>query len=254
MEEREFMCVECGLVFKYKPIFFCGREIKLKYCENCVNFLSQQAEKQNNNATCLGLYGSANLPKAYASSKMEGLFKEYPHQTEAMSFDINNKKFPYLYGPPGTGKTFIATKLAYDFIEEFMMPVLFTTTQELKDIKFDRKKDFRDVLVGNELIILDDAGSSFINQMTVEILKEVMDNRLFNKKPIIITSNYDPVQLGKSLKDRLDSDSSNVICDSITDRVLELCVPIKVKGDSVRREMFVKEFQRNDPGKRKNKG
>lgn len=112
----------------------------------------------------------------------------------------------YIYGDNSSGKTHLACCVANELLDK-EYSVLVTSLSEIVNSTFIDKFFIERVgRVG--FLILDDLGQEFgarlyeagKNEYAENVLKEVLDRRLNNKKPIIITSNYKFEQLGTELK------------------------------------------------------
>jgi len=241
-DRRTANCLECGITIEYKAIVFAGREIKVNYCEKCVENLNNKLIEQKDSYQNINLFSSSNLPSLYNDLISNNLYEYYKHQDKGINFPIDSKKFPYMYGPPGTGKTFIASKIAYDCIIKYKYSVYFNSLAGFKDLKINDNHTYS-LIKAVDILVIDDIGNHTITKFVIEMLKDLLDNRITCNKRIIITSNYNPIELGDMLKSSIDEESYDIVCDAISDRVLELCKPIKVVGDSIRKLSFIKDME-----------
>ena len=136
-----------------------------------------------------------------------------------------------LYGTVGTGKTYAAACIANELINR-NVSVLMTNfarlTNELQG-KFEGRQEYIDNLNNYALLIIDDLGAERNSEYMQEIVFNIIDARYRSGLPFIITTNL-------SMNELMNTDS--IAHKRIYDRILERCYPIKVDGNSRRREKF----------------
>jgi DNA replication protein DnaC len=76
------------------------------------------------------------------------------------------------------------------------------------------------------LLVLDDLGVTRDTEYMTEQIYKLVDERYKSAKPMIVTTNVTPEQM-KSAK--------SIEWRRIYDRVLEMCLPVKVDGQSIRK-------------------
>lgn len=139
-----------------------------------------------------------------------------------------------LYGQPGTGKSFLSFAIANQLMEQ-MVPVIAISSigllNKIKDTYNRYGKEGEAEIIHSlnnaALLVLDDLGAENSTEWAKEKLYEIIDSRNRSKKPLIVTTNLSREQL----KEKLTS------LDGVTrtyDRLVEMCVPIEVKGPSRR--------------------
>lgn len=79
-----------------------------------------------------------------------------------------------------------------------------------------------------DLLIIDDLGAERNSEYATEIEFSVVDARYHSGKPLIITTNLSLV--------KMESETDAGKC-RIYDRILEMCVPMKMDGDSKREKL-----------------
>lgn len=107
-----------------------------------------------------------------------------------------------LVGQTGTGKTYLAASIAsaisqkgYDavFVSSFAMNNAFIEYHSL--FNGDRFKNMQ-TLMNAELLVIDDLGSEqLLKNITAEYLLNLINERLLNSAPFIITSNLSPLEI-----------------------------------------------------------
>ena len=123
------------------------------------------------------------------------------------SFDKVCRNLLFL-GNPGSGKTFLSCAIGTELIKTGHF-VLYTPIQDMLD-------DFEKVHFGKgdadtesykecDLLIIDDFGAEFKNSFSESVLYNIINDRLNEKKPMIISTNYDEDEIEDNYHDRLFS-------------------------------------------------
>ena len=134
-----------------------------------------------------------------------------------------------LWGGVGAGKSFFAGCIANALIEQ-EVPVLMTNfaeiINELMSWDIDKNEYIR-ALCRYSLLIIDDLGMERNTDFGLEQVYNVIDARWREQKPLLVTTNLTIEQL---------QNPPDLPHQRIYDRVCEICVPIKIHGDSMRKE------------------
>ena len=135
-----------------------------------------------------------------------------------------------LYGRNGTGKSFLAAAACNELIEGGH-DVHFTTfsriDQQTAAETRAEKKIYLDSLNEYALLVLDDLGAERSSDYMQELVFAVIDSRYASGKPMIITTNL-------SIQDLKSPQTAQQ--SRIYDRVLQICYPVQMSGDSIRRK------------------
>ena len=131
-----------------------------------------------------------------------------------------------LWGDVGTGKSYLAACIANALIEQ-EVAVCMTGLGEVIDHGFDVRSEYIRRLCSYPLLILDDFGMERDTRFGLETVCRVIDGRVMNAKPLIITTNLTLTELKKPD----DTDRARIF-----DRVLSMTVPIRFEGESLRRK------------------
>ena len=154
-------------------------------------------------------------------------------------------RLPYVYGKPGAGKSYLSIRFAYKLLYSGYPSVFFVCLSEFL-IKF---RDFSDTtkinsLLDPHILIMDDFCSHNITNYTVELLHAVIDHRLRNKKPTLITSNVAANKIADFMyKSGKRASVSKVMCEAIEDRIFDLCSLHSLDSDSIRLEKALKRIK-----------
>lgn len=145
-----------------------------------------------------------------------------------------------LWGDVGTGKTFYASCIANAVINQGM-PALVTNFGRLTNIiggTFEGKQNYIDSLNDFELLVIDDLGVERRSEYMQEMIYNIIDSRYRSGLPLIITTNLSLDEIKKP---------AEMAYTRIYDRVLEMCHPIQIAGNSRRRaEVRRTYFSMND--------
>lgn len=146
-----------------------------------------------------------------------------------------NGKGLLLYGDVGTGKTYLAACVVNALIDNGY-PCLMTNFSRLTNQiagMWDGKQEYIDSLSMFALIAIDDLGVERDTGYMNENVTTIIDSLYRAKVPMIITSNYTPKQL---------TDAAEIRKKRVYDRMLEVCHPVKVNGESRRKTKGRNEF------------
>ena len=147
--------------------------------------------------------------------------KRYVEAFDQMSADNIGIVFT---GEVGTGKTFYAACIANALIDKGILAV-FTSFSRIIRTGFDEYDAVLRVIERAGLLVIDDVGAERNTAFGWERAFDAVDARIKSKKPIIVTTNLTPDQLGKAedIRER-----------RIYDRILGACIIIPVTGQSIR--------------------
>lgn len=179
----------------------------------------------------------SGVPRAYWNdgvvSKFDGDQKALKQVSDYMSFlkeNISKGIGLYLYGPPGVGKTLLASNvvlhsLRYNVRAKFyyFTDVLNMFTDSWKNE--EAREEIESEIINSDLLVMDDIGKEYKSNKKLHesILDTVLRTRASNLKPIIITSNFDIL------------DMKETYGAGIVDLFKEHLVTIKVDGESYRK-------------------
>lgn len=137
-----------------------------------------------------------------------------------------------LWGPIGTGKSYLAGCIANALLEQEVTVKMTSFNTILNDLfEAEEKSEYIRAIAGYELLIIDDLGVERSREYVLENIFSVIDRRYRSRKPLIVTTN---LPLSK-LKTETDVDKKRIY-----DRILEMCIPLKVDGNS-RREAIAND-------------
>jgi DNA replication protein DnaC len=197
----------------------------------------------------LKLLEYSNLPTRY---KVDTKLKPHPKDREEfkwladykndIKYHIENGHGLYLWSPEkGNGKTTWASKLMLAYFNEIALEFDMTRSRGLyinvptfiEDVKesWDDKNlnqemtILKDRIRRADVVIWDDIGTEVPKEWILQLLYSFINYRYSNKLTQIFTSNCDLVDLAEQFKD-----------NRITDRIYEMCKPIRFYGGSRREQ------------------
>lgn len=152
--------------------------------------------------------------------------KEYVKNWDAMQ---NHNIGLLFWGKPGNGKTFAAACIANQLCENgfyVRMTTLGDYLTRFSAMSLNEKEQYFHSITQCDLLIIDDFGMERHTDYAQEQIFQVINKRYLAGKPLILTTNLNISQL-KTPVDMQD--------ERIFDRVLEMCVPVCFKGESLRK-------------------
>lgn len=134
----------------------------------------------------------------------------------------NPKNFLIYCGNPGVGKTFFCAALFEWALTTFKSFRYWNESELLKKVRSsmeEYKGDYLQalkLLIDDDLVIIDDLGSTGLNEWRKEIIFDAIDERYNSMLPTIITSNFSVQEFQKNFHERVCSrlfSSENIIID-----------------------------------------
>lgn len=143
---------------------------------------------------------------------------------------MKKKRMGYLlWGPIGTGKSYLARCVANALLDCGVTVKMMNFSGILNDLfAAEDKTEYIRCLMKYDLLIIDDLGAERNSEYATEIVFSVVDARYRSGKPLIITTNLSLVKM----KSETDAGKRRIY-----DRILEMCVPMKMDGDSKREKL-----------------
>lgn len=129
-----------------------------------------------------------------------------------------------LWGNTGNGKTYAAACIV-NYLIDMGIPAMITSFPRILNAGWD-KTQIAEELRYYRLLVIDDLGAERCSDYALETVYMIVDERYKAKKPLIVTTNLTLDELCKP---------KNMDYQRIYDRVLEMCVPVVFRGESIRR-------------------
>ena len=139
-----------------------------------------------------------------------------------------------LFGTVGTGKTYIAACIANALIDRGYTCLVTNFARLTNTINgmYDGKQEYIDGLDRFSLLVIDDLASERDTEYMNEIVTNIIDARYRSGKPMIVTTNL----TSEELKNPRD-----VRKQRIYSRLMEMCIPLEVKGIDRRKKKLIDE-------------
>lgn len=140
-----------------------------------------------------------------------------------------------LYGNVGTGKTFLSACIVNDLVD-IGYGCYFTSLPRLVNQISDasEKQKFIDHLNKYDLLVIDDLASERDTEYMNEMVQMVIDQRYQSGKPLIVTTNLTADEL---------KNPADVKKQRLFSRLLEMCIPVEIKGKDRRKEKLKMDYQ-----------
>lgn len=245
-------CVKCNRAIEAPSMKVAGIELDAVICgvcDDCYKSEMKKYEERKKTDKIDRLLQCSGIPKPHLKTSLSTIDKKWGTQNKIINYikywhpDKEDWKLPFLFGPPGTGKTILSYCLINKAIIEYQIEAIFSssttfmhTTREEFLAEYNKK-------IKAKILVLDDIGASMVTSWSLEALYTLLDTRLKNKLPTMITSNIDPTKLAESLINLSGKEAYRQICSSIGDRIFELCHLIKLGGTSIRLEKALEEYK-----------
>ena len=142
-----------------------------------------------------------------------------------------------MFGSVGVGKTYASACIANALIEQGIpcmvtnFPRLINTMESMRE----HREEFLDNLNEYDLLVIDDLASERKTEYMQEFVMQIIDSRNRSGLPIVVTTNLTADEL------KNPSDMQN---QRIYSRLLEMCVPIEVKGSDRRKVALKKDYNK----------
>lgn len=144
-----------------------------------------------------------------------------------------NSKALLLTGPVGTGKTHLAAAIANSLIDKLYSVYFGNVVDIMSFIKstYNKESSLTEEEAVNimtkevDLFIIDDLGKENSTNNTLALLYQLINRVYDNEKSLIITTNYNSIDLARKLGER---------GQAIVSRITEMCEPVIFQGEDWR--------------------
>ena len=135
------------------------------------------------------------------------------------------------FGDVGTGKSFAAACIVNALIDKGCRAKMTSPSAILAAAK---KWDGTEDWAAYDLLVLDDLMAERETTYAQEVIQQVVEARYLARKPLIVTSNL----TAEELKNPVDIRRARMFS-----RMLELCIPLEIKGSDRRKEALKNDFE-----------
>ena len=168
----------------------------------------------------------------HTNEKASGIAHRYAEKFSEM---LKRGKGLLFYGTVGTGKSFLAACITNDLIDRGY-PCLMTNfarlTNTLQGMR-EGRQEYLDGLSQYALLVIDDLAAERDTPYMQECVTNVIDARYRSGLPLIVTTNLTPEEL---------KHPAEMSRKRIHSRLLEMCVPVEIKGSDRRRAKAKQEW------------
>ena len=208
-----YKCPECkdtGFIGSEKCACFKQKLIS-KFYE--MSNLNKVLKKENFDTFNLDLYSKETDQKTGLSPRanMSRIWTTALNFVRDFDTEFNNLLF---HGNTGLGKTFLCNCIAKELLDKGKAVVYVTSPQLFKlveQIRFNKSDEetgheqFFEMIMGCDLLIIDDLGTEVSTIVTASELFNIINTRLLNKKPSIISTNFNPSEFEGIYSSRITS-------------------------------------------------
>jgi len=152
-------------------------------------------------------YYPDNLNNVPCKSIMQSIFENCKQYSEEFSLSSPNL---LLFGGTGIGKTHISLAIAKTVQQKgfsviyMSAPDLFTSIEKQRFNQEAPEQSIENIL-SCDLLVIDDLGAEFTTSFTVSTLYNIVNTRILEEKPTIITANLTPSEISQRYTDRIAS-------------------------------------------------
>ena len=217
------ICPKCGCA-KYGEYEYNGVTIALPIPCECDKALAKDEEAARKAAAVGSLRRNCFTAGSYAGYTFDNCDDRNPKEVNAAKAYVENfESFAaegrglLLYGDVGGGKTYIAASVANALMEKGERVIMRTVSDLIYAVQ-DRGNPLSPMMMGCDLLIIDDYGAERDTEWSKEGLYRVIDGRYASRRPMLVSTNLTPKELS----------SAAMMDRRINDRLLERCRPIQI--------------------------
>jgi DNA replication protein DnaC len=147
----------------------------------------------------------------YQNDQQKGVMESIYNSLKkyAMSFSPQTSQSLFFVGDTGLGKTHLSSAIAKEVIDKGFSVVYETAPGmmlrlEKEHFEHNSQSDSNKYLE-SDLLIIDDLGAEYSNRATISFLYNIINTRILNCLPMIISTNLDPKELEKRYERRMSS-------------------------------------------------
>ncbi len=152
-------------------------------------------------------YYPENLNNIPCKSIMQSIYENCKNYAKEFSLSSPNL---LLFGGTGIGKTHISLAIAKTVQQNgnnvvyMSAPDLFTSLEKQRFNQETPEQSIENIL-SCDLLVIDDLGAEFTTSFTVSALYNIVNTRILEQKPTIITANLTPSEISQRYSDRIAS-------------------------------------------------
>ncbi len=234
--EMEYVCSQChdtGYVGTKQCVCMKQKLMDASYAQSNIRDI---VKRENFDTFDIRYYSDKTDPKEGMSPRenIQSILSICLRFTQGFGKEFTNL---LLYGGTGLGKTFLCNCMAKELLDQGKTVLYVTAGQLFKMIEEQRfgkvdeeeREDYMTDILDVDLFIIDDLGTEFSTILSSSELFNIINTRMLNKRPVILSTNLAP------------SDFVNQYSDRIVSRLLGEYQTLKFFGEDIRvKKKFLK--------------
>lgn len=202
-------------------------EINLLYSQSNIQHL---LDAENFSKFNFDYYDSKNADNDLGKTPLQNIKEIYDIcQNFIKEFDTDYTNL-YIFGNTGVGKTFLSNCIAKELMDTSHSVIYLSAINFfhiLADKQFNRAHSNENGYIAHhltdcDLLIIDDLGTEIVNSFTVSSLFQCLNERILNRKPVIISTNLSLAEFQNHYSERILS------------RVIDNYKMLKIIGNDIR--------------------
>lgn len=202
-------------------------EIDLLYSQSNIESV---LETENFSTFDFNCFDSENVDNDLGKTPLQNMKEIYDICKSFISNFDNDYSNLYIYGNTGVGKTFLSNCIAKELMDSSHSVIYLSAINLfhiLADKEFNRAHSAENGYIAHhltdcDLLIIDDLGTEIVNSFTVSSLFQCINERILNRKPVIISTNLSLGEFQKHYSERILS------------RVIDNYKMLKIIGNDIR--------------------
>ena len=193
------ICHDTGFV-NNKKCDCLKKKLVEKYCNmSCLNKILEQENFANFNF------------KYYKGESLKLIKKAYKESLSFVKYFGVKFRNLFFYGDTGLGKTFLCNCIANEILnmEKSVLyktaPELFKMLDEIRFNDYEKNLEREKIIFDCDLLVIDDLGAEYKTKPLESDLFNIINMRLLNKKPVIISTNMNANELPEFYTQRIVS-------------------------------------------------
>lgn len=185
-----------------------------------------EAKREAAEARIRGFADTGRQQQTFAVAEDSELIQTAKRYVENWGYNKSRSGL-YFYGGTGVGKTFAVSCIANAVIDKGYTALVTSLPRLIDKMIRGEAAGTLDRVAKVDLLVLDDFGTERHTEMTAEKIFQIIDTRISNKKPMLITSNF-------SIS-KLENGDADISVKRIASRVRGNCIPIFCGGEDRRK-------------------
>lgn len=161
----------------------------------------------------------------------------------------------YIYGPYGTAKTHLACAILNQLIAR-KLRVLYVQAERtfaaLSDLYFREHRDglptrseILDKYISADVLVIDELGHENVNDASIWALYTILNGREPQRKPVIITSNFSPMDLAERYLEKAAGEAVRR-AEALVSRLYWLTDDFEMTGEDYRSRKYLRHLQEKE--------